>query len=268
MKFIINILKEAWKRKRLVLNLAKDDFKLRFAGAGLGAVWGFIQPFVTILLYWFVFQVGFRSGSVENGMPYILWLIAGIVPWFFFSEAWTGASNCLYEYSFLVKKVVFNIEILPFVKILSALFVHMFFVDLIFIIFASYGYYVSLYNLQLFYYLICEMVLIYALSLITSSLVIFIKDIIQVIGILNQIFFWTIPIVWSPANINHKLLLTILKLNPIYYFVEGYRDSLVSHIWFWEKPAYTLYFWVVIIILLEAGVWIYKRLNRHFADLL
>ena len=268
MKFIVNILKEVWKRKKLIFDLAKDDFKLRFAGSRLGAVWGFVQPMITILLYWFVFQVGFRSGSVDNGMPYILWLIVGIVPWFFFNEAWTGASNCLYEYSFLVKKVVFNIEILPFVKILSALFVHVFFVDLIFIIFASYGYFLSIYNLQLLYYLICETVLIYALTLITSSLVVFIKDVIQVIGILNQIFFWTIPIVWSPDNIHNQFLLTILKANPIYYFVEGYRDALVSHVWFWEKPIYTTYFWGIVFILLAIGVWIYKKLNKHFADLL
>lgn len=268
MKFLLDVLKGAWKNKRLIFALAKDDFKLRFAGSGLGVVWGFVQPLVTILLYWFVFQVGFRSGSVNNGMPYILWLVAGIVPWFFFNEAWVGATNCLYEYSFLVKKVVFKIEVLPFVKILSALFVHVFFVDLIFIMFASYGYYVSVYNIQVLYYLFCELVLIYALALITSSLVIFIKDLLQVIGILTQIFFWTIPIVWSPENINNQVILTILKLNPIYYIVEGYRDSLVNYVAFWEKPLYTAYFWVVLLVLLGIGMWIYKRLNRHFADLL
>ena len=249
-------------------SLEKYDFKLRFAGSGLGVIWGFVQPFVTILLYWFVFQVGFRNGSVDNGMPYVLWLIAGIVPWFFFNEAWTGATNCLYEYSFLVKKVVFKIEILPFVKILSALFVHVFFIDLIFILFASYGYYVSIYNVQIIYYLICELLLIYALTLITSSLVIFIKDLIQIINILTQIFFWTIPIVWNPSSIHNQVLLNILKLNPIYYLIEGYRDSMVNHVGFWEKPLYTAYFWIVIAILFGVGIWIYKKLNRHFADLL
>lgn len=268
MKFAIAILGEAWKSKRLIFDLAKDDFKLRFAGAGLGAIWGFIQPLVTILLYWFVFQVGFRSGSVNNGMPYILWLVAGMVPWFFFSEAWIGATNCLYEYSFLVKKVVFKIEILPFVKMLSALFVHVFFIDLIFIFFASYGYYVSVYYFQLLYYLLCEVMLIYALTLITSSLVIFIKDIMQMIGILTQIFFWTIPIVWNPENISNQVVLTILKMNPIYYCIEGYRDSLVNKVGFWEKPLYTLYYWSVILLLLSVGMRIYRKLKKHFADLL
>ncbi len=268
MRFALSTLWEAWKSRQLIFNLAKDDFKLRFAGSGLGVIWGFVQPFVTILLYWFVFQVGFRNGSVDNGMPYVLWLIAGIVPWFFFNEAWTGATNCLYEYSFLVKKVVFKIEILPFVKILSALFVHVFFIDLIFILFASYGYYVSIYNIQIIYYLICELLLIYALTLITSSLVIFIKDLIQIINILTQIFFWTIPIVWNPSGIHNQVLLNILKLNPIYYLVEGYRDSMVNHVGFWEKPLYTVYFWVVVTILFGIGIWIYKKLNRHFADLL
>lgn len=82
------LLSEFWKNKRLIWDMAKDDFKLRFAGFGWGAVWGVVQPLITIVLYWFVFQVGFRNGSVQNGMPYILWLMAGLVPWFFFSEAW------------------------------------------------------------------------------------------------------------------------------------------------------------------------------------
>ena len=90
-----------------------------------GVIWGFIQPLVTIAVYWFVFQVGFRSGDVGD-KPFVLWFIAGIIPWFFFSEALSSTTNVFLEYSYLVKKVVFKIEILPVVKIVSALFVHCF----------------------------------------------------------------------------------------------------------------------------------------------
>lgn len=268
MRFLIGIGKELFRSRRLVFDLARDDFKLRFAGSGLGAVWGFVQPFVTILLYWFVFQVGFRSGNAGNGMPYILWLIAGIVPWFFFSEAWNGASNCMYEYSFLVKKIVFRIEILPFVKILSALFVHLFFIGLTFVVFALYGHYFKVWQLQILYYLFCEIVLVYAVSLLCSSLAVFVRDVLQLTGIFTQIFFWMIPVVWAPENIQSGTVLFLLKLNPIYYLVEGFRDSMMDQVWFWEKPLHTLYYWLSVAVLTAAGVWVYQRLNRYFADLL
>ncbi len=267
MGFILEIARKIITNRHLIFNLAKDDFKLRFAGARLGVVWGFIQPLVTIGLYWFVFQLGFKAGNASNGVPYILWLVVGITPWFFFNEAWNGSMNCLYEYSFLVKKVLFDVEILPIVKILSSLFVHFFFIDIIFILFASYGYYISLYNLQILYYLLCEVVLIYALALITSSISAFIKDTILFVGIILQIFFWTIPIVWSSESMSAGVI-SVLKLNPVYYLVEGFRDTFVNKIWFWEKMNDTVYFWIFVIVLLGIGIWMYKRLNKYFADLL
>ena len=87
---------------------------------------------------WFVFQVGFRSNDIGN-IPYILWFASGLIPWFFFSEAWNSATNSLTEYSFLVKKVVFKVHILPLVKVISNLFVHIFFVVFLVLFFIVYG---------------------------------------------------------------------------------------------------------------------------------
>ncbi|MFA9463369.1 MAG: ABC transporter permease [Velocimicrobium sp.] len=267
MKSIHKKIKDKEGDIKLILALAKDDFKIKFAGSYFGVLWGFVQPLITILLYWFVFEVGFKSGARPNGIPYILWLIAGIVPWFFFSEAWASATNCFYEYNFLVKKVVFPIWILPTVKITSSLFVHLFFIDILFICFAGYGYYLTIFNVQIIYYLICTIVVVYVFSLITSSIAVFLKDMNQIIGIFIQIFFWAIPIVWAPENFS-GLVLRILKLNPIYYIVDGYRDSMINKIWFWQKPIYTCYFWIVVVLMFIIGKFIYKRLKGHFADVL
>lgn len=268
MGFMVRLCKDIYRERSIILALAKDDFKLRFAGAGLGAVWGFVSPFISILLYWFVFQVGLKNGNISNGMPYVLWLVAGIVPWFYFSEAWTTTTNCMYEYSFIVKKVLFKVELLPVVKILSTLLVHVFLIDVCFLLFATYGYKVNVYNLQIIYYVVCEIILVYALSLITSSISVFIKDTILLIGIVTQILFWTIPIVWSPELLEDTWVLRVLKLNPVYYLVNGFRDAMIEKVWFWDRPAATLYFWVVTIALLMVGVRIYKKTNAYFADLL
>lgn len=71
---------------KLIFELAKNDFKTRYAGSYLGMFWAFIQPFMTIAVYWFVFEVGFRSGSRPDGTPFILWLTCGMIPWFFFQK--------------------------------------------------------------------------------------------------------------------------------------------------------------------------------------
>ena len=111
------------KDARLIARLSANDFKTKFAGSYLGIVWAFIQPVITILVYWFVFEKGFKPAAIHNAagdqVPYVLWLIAGMVPWFFFSEALSGGTRALLDYSYLVKKVVFKIDILPVVKVVS-----------------------------------------------------------------------------------------------------------------------------------------------------
>lgn len=118
---------ELYHNKRLILSLSRNDFKTKYAGSYLGIVWAFIQPVVTIMVYWFVFTIGLKAGDMAE-YPFVLYLISGIIPWFFFQDALNGGTNALMEYNYLVKKVVFKISILPIVKVLSALFVHAFFV--------------------------------------------------------------------------------------------------------------------------------------------
>ena len=119
------------KNRKLVMQLAKNDFKTKYAGSYLGIIWAFVQPVITVVLYWFVFEMALHSGTqhTKEGIevPFVLWLVAGLVPWFFFQDAINAGTNALIEYSYLVKKVVFNISILPVVKIISALFIHLFF---------------------------------------------------------------------------------------------------------------------------------------------
>ena len=81
---------ELWQNRRLIWKLSKNDFKTRYAGSYLGIVWAFVQPVVTILVYWFVFEKGFNAKAqiLSTGLevPYVLHLTAGMVPWFFFKD--------------------------------------------------------------------------------------------------------------------------------------------------------------------------------------
>ena len=262
---------DIYKNRRLVAKLAKNDFKTRYAGSYLGIVWAFIQPVITILVYWFVFSVGFRSGTGDLGVPFVLYLVAGIVPWFFFQDALMGGTNSLLEYNYLVKKVVFNISVLPVVKIISAMFVHAFFVLFTIILYAAYGKFPDFYYLQIIYYSVCVFILVLGLSYATSAIVIFFRDLTQIINIVLQVGVWLTPIMWiveaSPL-MGHPVIMKILKLNPMYYIVSGYRNALIDKQWFWEHPGMTLYFWALTVILFVFGTRLFQKLKVHFADVL
>ena len=88
------LMEEVYQNRKLIYILAKNDFKKRYAGSYLGTIWAFIQPVVTICVYWFVFGLALRNGA-DRGVPYVLWLIAGLVPWFFFQEGWMSGTNAL-----------------------------------------------------------------------------------------------------------------------------------------------------------------------------
>ena len=257
---------ELYKNRRLIWKLSKNDFKTRFAGSYLGIIWAFIQPVVTILVYWFVFGIGFRSGQ-DMEYPFVLYLVAGMVPWLFFSEALNSGTNALLEYNYLVKKVVFKISILPIIKILSATFVHVFFLGFALILFSGYGYLPDLYTLQVIYYSFCLFVLVLGLSYATCAVVIFFRDLAQMISIALQVGIWLTPIMWDVSMFPEKWR-WIFKLNPIYYIVNGYRDALLNKIWFWDHFYFTLYFWLFTIAAFGFGTLIFKRLKIHFADVL
>ena len=136
-----------------VSQFAIDDFKTKYAGSILGFFWAFVQPVITVIIYWFIFQVGFKNSDVD-GYPFILWLVSGLLPWFFVSDSITNATSSLVEYSYLVKKVLFNINILPIARVVSVFFVQLFLIGFSGILFVVYGQMPRVYWLQLIYYII------------------------------------------------------------------------------------------------------------------
>ena len=269
-----NIVVEMIENRKLIKSLAKNDFKTKFAGSYLGTIWAFVQPVVTVFIYWLVFDKALGARASIRGelpLPYVLWLVAGIIPWFFFSDCISAGTNVLIEYSYLVKKVMFNIDILPVVKVFSSIFVHAFFVVFMLLLFVVFGYLPDVYMLQVVYYSLGVLLLALGLSDFTSAVSVFFPDARQIVNIALQIGIWATPIMWNINDMREKIpdaAMVILKLNPLYYIVMGYREAMIDKVWFWEHPGMTLYFWCFTVAVCFLGVTIYKRLKIHFADVL
>ncbi len=263
---IAEFLYSIWFNRRLLLSLTKSDFRQQYLGSYLGITWAFVQPTVTILIFWFVFQVGFKSKPI-NDCPFILWLTSGIIPWFFFSDSISNATNSVTSNSYLVKKVVFRISLLPIIKVLSSLIIHAFFLVFMGLLFTLYGLSFNVYWLQIFYYLFAMMVLIMGLSWITSSVMVFVRDINQFVVMILQFGFWMTPIFWELERVPERYRF-LIKINPLAYLIDGYRDSMIHKVWFWEHPGYTIYYWSVTLTIFVVGGLTFRKLKPHFADVL
>ena len=259
---------ELYQSRHLIWKLARNDFKKRYAGSYLGAVWAMVQPVVTVAMYYVVFDVIMGTGNaMVPDKPYVLFLTAGLVPWFYFNEALNNGTNALLEYNYLVKKVVFKISVLPIIKIIAATFIHVFFVLVMLVIAAIYGYYPTIYMIQLIYYSLCLFIFVLGLCYSTCAIMVFFKDIAQIISILLQIGMWATPILWDVNTLSPTVQM-IVKINPLVYIVNGYRSAIFEKQWFWEDFYSTMYFWIVTVVVFGVGALVFKRLKVHFSDVL
>jgi teichoic acid transport system permease protein len=255
-----------YRQRRIIFELARTDFRSRHTGSLLGAAWAFAQPVLTIVLYLFIHRVGFRSG-VPQGVPFVLWLIVGLVPWFFFTDALVAVTHSLVEYSFLVKKIVFEVAILPTIKLVSAALVHVVVWTIVLLILAFSGFPPRLAWLQVPYYFFAVIALVSGIGLVAAVITPFFRDMAQVVIVSLQFFFWLTPVLWSIDQAPARLA-PLLKLNPVYYIVNGLRDALLLGKPLWAHPLWALYFWVFVLGANLLALTLFQRLRPHFADVL
>lgn len=246
--------------------MARHDFRARYLGSYLGILWAFIHPIVTILVLWVIFGLGFKTKPVGD-VPFALWLSAGMIPWIYFSETVNDATGSILSSAFLVKKTSFNLSFLPVVKMLSNAAIHAALVGMVGVMLLRYHFYPAWLWLQLAYYFFAMFCLILGLSWMTSAMAVFTRDVNNIVAVSIQIGFWVTPIFWDSAMLPGRLGF-YLKLNPFYYIITGYRDSLLYGVPFWHRPLLGLYYWAVTAVVLIGGYAVYKRLRPHFADVL
>lgn len=256
-----------WQNKFLIGQLTKREFQNKYLGSYLGLPWAFLKPLAIVMVMWFAFTYGLKIGRVDENVPFSLWLVIGIVPWFYLSDNILGTAFCLSEYSFLIKNIQFRPSIIPLIKIFSNSIIHVFFIFIMIIFAVSNGFIPALIWVQVLYYLVCSLALTLGLAWLFSSVQLFIKDVGHILEVILQIIFWGTPIIWSHTMLPAKMLIFI-KLNPVYYIIQGYRDTFIYGTWFFEHAYLSIYFWGITFFIFALGALVFKRLKPHFADVL
>jgi lipopolysaccharide transport system permease protein len=265
-KSFLDFLLTLYRRRFLILEMAKRDIAQNQVGSLLGFIWTFINPLVLICILWIVFSIGFKTPTV-TGVPFVVWLTAGLIVWNAFSESLNGATISVRTNPHLVKKILFPLSILPVVKLVASLMVHLVFILILIALILLHGLPGSFYWFQCVYYLGAMLIFVLGLSWLTSSLFVYIRDIGQVVAILLQFGFWATPIFW-PLDYMPESVRIWFKLNPMFYVVQGYRESFLSFVPFWHHPTLTIYFWSVTAVMFVLGAIVFQRLRPSFTDLL
>ena len=263
----MNYLLQLIIKRKLILSLSLVDFNEQFSNSYLGVAWAVIRPLFFISVVWVIFSIGIKANKINSDIPFIIYLLAGYIPWIFFSTTLTGIMNSFIGNKTLVKRPSFQITILPIVKILSFIRLHIIFLLILIIIMLVNGIYPTIFWLQLPYYLFMTILLLFGFGLMLASFRVFTQDIVQFIGAILQVGFWVTPIFWSIEVVPEKYL-WLLNFNPMVYIVNGYRNTFINEIWFWQDSSFLFSFLIYMVFFLLIGIYTFKKLRPHFGDVL
>lgn len=268
---VIQVLKEQFKYRSLIMRMAVFENKGQYQIHYLGNLWQFLNPAIQIAIYWFVFGT-IRGGAPVEGTPFFLWLVIGLIPWFFISPSIIQGSNSIYQRIGLVSKMNFPISILPSIRIVGNSFQFFIMLLIMFVISFFYGVRPSIYNLQIIYYLFCLFSFLFAFSIISSTIATLIRDYQTALQSVMRMLLYVSPILWNTSLITKSfptmgpIIENLLKLNPLFYIIEGFRDSILGRAWFYQDIVYMGYFWVLIFSLLYFGSKIHIKFRKNFMD--
>jgi lipopolysaccharide transport system permease protein/teichoic acid transport system permease protein len=260
------LLSQLIRHRRIVWLLALRNVQDRYTGTLGGALWALLNPLLQLLVFWFVFGVGLRMQG-ETGQPFVLFLFCGLIPWMTFNEILASAAGSITSRAYLVKKIAFPMEILPYTHLVAALFTHAFMLVILAIMLGVHRVAPGAGLLLLPYYVVALCALAAGLAMLLAAAAVFFRDVLQGLGVLLNVWFWMTPIVWPPGMAAPSLK-PMLDYNPFYYVVSGFRDSLLAPELMLPDPVQSIYFWSVVVFLWLAGALVFSRLKPSFADVL
>lgn len=246
----------------MIVKLALNDCRTRFAGSFLGGLWAFAGPVVTMVIYWFVYTVALKGRSID-GVPYFPWLISGILPWFFFVEATALTTTAFRDYSFLVTKIRFKSEYLPLIRVISAVFVHIVLLLAVYLTLSVMGIEMKYGQALVLLWLLGGFLFCLGLGKILGLWCVRNKDLAYAVPVALQLGFWITPVFWNAEGLPEGIRQMFLY-NPIAILVNGYRKALLLG----ELPSNMelLVFGLFVIVLNALGCYLIKREGPTIAD--
>lgn len=266
---LITILRDNWQWRKQVGRLAVFELVKKSRGAVLSWAWFFVKPCMYIFCFWFALEVGLRAGAHSEGAPpYILWLCAGLLPWFFMQEMLGTGIDVLHRYPYLVNKIKFPLSAISTIYTTATMIVQLMLMGLLFLIYFLCGMQIDIYLIQVPILMFLMFVFWDMVSILFSQLSAISKDVANLMKALSTPFFWLSGVIFNVKAIPVDWIQVLLQFNPITFFVTSFRGAFYDKTWFWDDVGLCAGFGVVFLATLVMTVVVYKKFNEEVADVL
>jgi lipopolysaccharide transport system permease protein len=253
-------LRELWEYRELLYFLIWRDIKVRYKQTAFGAVWAIIQPFFTMVVFSIFF--GRLAKIPSEGIPYPIFSYTALLPWTFFANGMSQASNSLVGSANLITKVYFPRLVVPLSNVLAGLldFAIAFVVLLGMMLFYGVRPTVAVVWLPLF--LLLALITALGVGLWLSALNVQYRDVRYAVPFLTQFWLFATPIAY-PSSLLFEPWHTLYGLNPMASVVEGFRWALLDS----SPPGLMLGLSALVtVFLLVSGTYYFRRMEKTFAD--
>lgn len=256
-----------WTNRTLIGSMAQRDVLARYRGSFGDVFWTILNPVLLMTTYFFVFGIVLKTrfGADASRSGFALYFLAGMLPWLAFSEPVGRSPHVILEHRNFVKKLVFPLETLPVVQVLSG-FVTEFFAILVYVIgLAILRGGVPLTVAWLPAILIPQLLFTLGLCWFLSALGAYLRDLGQIMGFLMTLWFFLTPICYPETQLPHAAL-PILGKNPVFILVRGYRSIFLEG----QMPEWHALWklWLLGIAVFLFGYAWFHKLRRSFADVI
>jgi lipopolysaccharide transport system permease protein len=257
-------LDELWAYRELIWFLIWRDVKVRYAQTSLGIAWAVIQPVVTMVVFTIVF--GRLAQMPSDGLPYPLFAMAALLPWQLFSTALTSASNSIVGSSHLISKVYFPRLIIPLSSVAATLVDFAVVFALTLLLMAFFGHWPTAAIAALPLFVVLALAASLAVGLWASALNVRYRDVRYVMPFVTQLWLFASPVAYPASMIESPVWRAVYALNPMVGVIEGFRWALLGAAP--PSPAMLLASTAVTAALLAGGLFVFKRVEAGFADVI
>jgi lipopolysaccharide transport system permease protein len=257
-------LREVWRYRDLLLIFIQRELKLLYKQTALGAIWVILQPLIAAVIFAVIF--GRVAKLPSDGEPYLLFVFCGLTVWTYFSQALQRAGNSLVQNAQLVSKVYFPRLLIPLARTLGPVVDFAVVFTVLFALMAAYGYHLSALRLAVVPGLLVLMIsTATGVALFFAALSVRYRDCTYVLPYFIQIWFYASPVVY-PVSLVPVRWRPWLALNPAVGFIESFRWAVLGH---GVMTVQMLFITVLMsILVLLAGVFFFRRVERDFADII
>ena len=255
----MNIFKNLYNYRELLKTNVQKEIRGKYKNSFLGVLWSFLNPLLQICVYALVFPL-----ILKNDQPnYVIFLCVALIPWTFFTSCVQQSASTMLQNGNIIKKVYFPREILPISVVTSGTINFLISTIIIFAFLLIFGVGITKYVLYFPVILIIQYFLQLGISLILSSVTVYLRDLEHLIGVALQLLFYATPIVYAAESIPEDFKF-IIEYNPMTYIINGYRDI------FYNQTSPDMYalgiLFVMAIALCIVGYIIFNKLQKGFAE--